>query len=152
MLYYCRRLYALIQLVVLLHLHWLPLFGMTRTIESLSTTGKAGDLLKHSLLPIVCFTYCSLAYYSRFIHANMLEVIRQDYIRTARAKGVSPSRVIWHHAFRNGLIPLVTLMGLTLPHLLSGAVILEQIFTWPGMVIVLRGDRPAIMTRSWGSR
>ena len=63
----------------------------------------------------------------------MEEVIRQDYIRTARAKGVSPGRVIWHHAFRNTLIPLVTLMGLTLPSLLSGAVILEQIFGWPGM-------------------
>ena len=63
----------------------------------------------------------------------MEEVIRQDYIRTARAKGLSPGRVIWHHAFRNTLIPLVTLLGLSLPHLLSGAVILEQIFVWPGM-------------------
>jgi len=123
-----------LQLLFYSHLHWLPLFGMTSdNYESLSTSGKAWDLLKHSLLPIVCFTYGSLAYYSRFIQANMQEVIRQDFIRTARAKGVSPSRVIWHHAFRNTLIPLVTLMGLTLPHLLSGAVILEQIFTWPGM-------------------
>ena len=63
----------------------------------------------------------------------MHEVVRQDYVRTARAKGVPPGRVIWHHAFRNTLIPLVTLVGLTLPSLLSGAVILEQIFTWPGM-------------------
>jgi peptide/nickel transport system permease protein len=63
----------------------------------------------------------------------MHEAIRQDYIRTARAKGVPPGRVIWHHAFRNTLIPLVTLIGLTLPHLLSGAVILEQVFSWPGM-------------------
>jgi peptide/nickel transport system permease protein len=89
--------------------------------------------LKHAILPIVCFTYGSLAYYSRFIRANMQEVIRQDYIRTARAKGVPPLQVIWRHAFRNTLVPLVTLIGLTLPHLLSGAVILEQIFTWPGM-------------------
>ena len=100
---------------------------------ALDRRAKPGTCLKHAIMPIVCFTYGSLAYYSRFIRANMQEVIRQDYIRTARAKGVPPGRVIWHHAFRNTLIPLVTLIGLTLPHLLSGAVILEQIFTWPGM-------------------
>jgi peptide/nickel transport system permease protein len=123
-----------LQLLFYSKLGWLPLFGMTSdNFETLSTAGKAWDVFLHSLLPIVCFTYGSLAYYTRFIYANMQEVIRQDYIRTARAKGVPPGRVIWHHAFRNTLIPLVTLMGLTLPALLSGAVILEQIFTWPGM-------------------
>jgi peptide/nickel transport system permease protein len=95
--------------------------------------GKAWDILKHAILPITCFTYGSLAFDTRFIQANMQEVIRQDYIRTARAKGVAPWRVIWHHAFRNTLIPFVTLLGLTLPSLLSGAIILEQIFSWPGM-------------------
>jgi peptide/nickel transport system permease protein len=84
-------------------------------------------------MPIVCFTYGSLAYYSRFIRANLQEVVRQDYIRTARAKGVGPRTILWKHAFRNTLIPLVTLLGLTLPSLFSGAVILEQIFQWPGM-------------------
>jgi peptide/nickel transport system permease protein len=123
-----------LQLLFYSKLGWLPLFGLhSDNFETLSTAGKAWDLLKHSLLPIVCFTYGSLAYYSRFIRANMQEVIRQDYIRTARAKGVPPRQVIWRHAFRNTLVPLVTLIGLTLPHLLSGAVILEQIFTWPGM-------------------
>lgn len=123
-----------LQLLFYSKLGWLPLFGLhSDHYESLSTAGKALDLLKHSILPITCFTYGSLAYYSRFIRANMQEVIRQDYIRTARAKGVPPRRVIWRHAFRNTLIPLVTLIGLTLPHLLSGAVILEQIFAWPGM-------------------
>jgi peptide/nickel transport system permease protein len=123
-----------LQLLFFSKLNWLPLMGMTSdNYESLSTAGKAWDLLQHSILPITCFTYGSLAYYSRFVHANMEEVIRQDYIRTARAKGLPPGRVIWHHAFRNTLIPLVTLLGLSLPHLLSGAVILEQIFSWPGM-------------------
>jgi len=123
-----------LQLLFFSKLGWLPLFGMTSdNYQTLSTAGKAWDLFRHALLPIVCFTYGSLAYYTRFIYANMQEVIRQDYIRTARAKGVPPGRVIWHHAFRNTLIPLVTLIGLTLPALLSGAVILEQIFTWPGM-------------------
>ena len=63
----------------------------------------------------------------------MEEVVRQDFIRTARAKGAGPSRVLFHHAFRNTLIPLVTLLGLSLPGLLGGSVIVEQIFTWPGM-------------------
>ena len=123
-----------LQLLFYSKLGWLPLFGMVSdNYETLSAPAKAWDLLQHAILPIVCFTYGSLAYYSRFIRANMQEVIRQDYIRTARAKGVPPWTVIWRHAFRNTLIPLVTLIGLTLPSLLSGAVILEQIFAWPGM-------------------
>ena len=101
--------------------------------EDLSLWGKVWDLTRHALLPVLCETYGVLAYYSRFVHSNMQEVIRQDYIRTARAKGVGPRRVIVHHAFRNALIPLVTLFGLTLPALLGGAVILEQIFSWPGI-------------------
>ncbi len=123
-----------LQMLLAVKLEWLPLFGMTSdNFRNLSLWGKSWDVFLHAFMPILCFTYGSLAYYSRFIRANMQEVIRQDYIRTARAKGVPTRRVIWHHAFRNTLIPLVTLVGLTLPHLLSGAVILEQIFTWPGM-------------------
>jgi len=123
-----------LQILLAVKLEWLPLYGMTSDgYETLSTGGKAWDIFMHSLMPILCFTYGSLAYYSRFIRANMQEVVRQDYIRTAKAKGVPPGRIVWHHAFRNTLIPLVTLVGLTLPSLLSGAVILEQIFSWPGM-------------------
>jgi peptide/nickel transport system permease protein len=123
-----------LQLLFYSKLGWLPLFGMTSdNYATLSAGGKMWDLFRHALLPIVCLTYGSLAYYSRFIRANMQEVIRQDYIRTAKAKGVPPGRILWHHAFRNTLIPLVTLIGLTLPQLLSGAVILEQIFSWPGI-------------------
>lgn len=123
-----------LQLLFFSKLGWLPLYGMTSdNYSELTAAGKAWDILKHSILPITCFTYGSLAYYSRFVQANMEEVVRQDYIRTARAKGVSPGRVIWHHAFRNTLIPFVTLLGLTLPSLLGGSVILEQIFGWPGM-------------------
>lgn len=123
-----------LQILLAVKLDWLPLFGMTSDgFESMSLVGKTWDIFLHAAMPITCFTYGSLAYYSRFIHANMQEVVRQDYIRTARAKGVSPRRIVWRHAFRNTLIPLVTLFGLTLPAILSGAVILEQIFTWPGM-------------------
>lgn len=113
---------------------WLPLYGMVSdNHDELSFAGKMFDIAKHAVLPVICSTYVSLAYYSRFIRATMQETLRQDYIRTARAKGVSRTRVLIVHAFRNTLIPLVTLVGLTLPALLSGSVILEQIFSWPGM-------------------
>ena len=124
-----------LQILFAVKLGWLPLFQMvdTRVYDDLSTLGKVWDIFRHALLPVFCFTYGSLAYYTRFVKSNMEEVIRQDYIRTARAKGVSPRNVIVHHAFRNTLIPMVTLIGLTLPSLLSGAIILERIFAWPGM-------------------
>ncbi|MBW3596776.1 MAG: ABC transporter permease [Planctomycetes bacterium] len=123
-----------LQLLFAVKLEWLPLMDITSPdYAQMSVFGKAWDLLLHALMPMICFTYASLAYETRFIKSNMEEVIRQDYIRTARAKGVGPVRVLVHHAFRNTLIPLVTLIGLTLPALLSGAVILERIFSWPGM-------------------
>ncbi|HTQ38374.1 MAG TPA: ABC transporter permease [Pirellulales bacterium] len=112
----------------------LPLDGMTSEgFDNFTFWGQAWDLFQHALLPTICLTYGTLAYDTRFIQANMQEVLRQDYIRTARAKGVSRARVIVHHAFRNTLIPFVTMLGLELPLVLSGAIILEQIFTWPGM-------------------
>ncbi len=123
-----------LQLLFAVKLEWLPLMGIhSPDYEQLSPFGKAWDVFRHALMPMLCFTYGSLAYETRFIKSNMEEVIRQDYIRTARAKGVGPVRVIVQHAFRNTLIPMVTLLGLTLPALLSGAVILERIFSWPGM-------------------
>ena len=112
----------------------LPLFGMVSdNYDQMTRWEQTVDLFRHALLPVTCYTYASLAYYSRFVRANMQEVIRQDYIRTARAKGVGPRAVLLKHAFRNTLIPLVTMIGLTLPVLLSGSIILEQIFSWPGM-------------------
>jgi peptide/nickel transport system permease protein len=116
-------------------LKWLPIYGMrsTEIYNNLSTFERVRDILWHSVLPIVCETYGVLAYYTRFVHTNLQEVIRQDYVRTAKAKGVGPVRVLVHHAFRNTLIPLVTMLGLTLPALLSGAIIIERIFAWPGM-------------------
>lgn len=123
-----------LQLYFAVEHEWFPLRNMvSANYDTMSSAEKAVDIFWHAFLPVTCYTYGSLAYYSRFIRANMQEVIRQDYIRTARAKGLGPVRVLWHHAFRNTLIPLVTLIGLTLPTLLSGAIIIEQIFTWPGM-------------------
>jgi peptide/nickel transport system permease protein len=100
---------------------------------TLSWWGKAGHVAWHCALPVLCYTYGSWAYYSRFIRANMAEALQQDYIRTAKAKGVGPTGVVVKHAFRNTLIPMATLVGLSLPALLSGSIILERIFTWPGM-------------------
>ncbi len=111
----------------------LPLFGMTDLPADAPFAARAADVAWHAILPVVCQTYVSLAWYSRFIKANMEEAVRQDYVRTARAKGVGPFGVLVKHAFRNTLIPLVTLVGLSLPALLGGSVIIEQIFTWPGM-------------------
>jgi peptide/nickel transport system permease protein len=139
------------QLVFYAKLGWLPVAFMTSDdYEQLAAVGKAWDVFQHALMPTLCLTYGSLAYYSRFVHANMQEAIRQDYIRTAKAKGVAPRRIIVHHAFRNTMIPLITLLGLSLPSLLSGAVIIEQIFSWPGMgrlffESILRRDYPIIM-------
>jgi len=111
----------------------LPLFGMTDLPADAPWLARMGDVARHAILPVTCQTYVSLAYDSRFIKANLEEAVRQDYIRTARAKGAGPWRVLVHHAFRNTLIPLVTLLGLSLPALIGGSVIIEQIFTWPGM-------------------
>ncbi len=91
------------------------------------------DRLLHSILPIFVLTIVNVAGWSRFIRASMLEVLRQDYVRTARAKGLVERVVIMKHALRNGLIPFVTLFVLTLPALVSGAIITETIFSWPGM-------------------
>jgi peptide/nickel transport system permease protein len=141
----------LLQYVFYLKLGWLPLDRMHGDgYEKLSFGAQLLDLLWHSILPVACYTYGSLAYESRFIRANMAEVLQQDYIRTARAKGVRNYGVLVKHAFRNTLIPMVTLLGMMLPGLLSGTVVLEQIFSWPGMgLLFLEGiyarDYPLIM-------
>ena len=128
----------------------LPLFGMTDLPPEAPWAARAVDVARHAILPVVCQTYVSLAYDSRFIKATMEEAVRQDYVRTARAKGAGPWRVLVQHAFRNTLIPLVTLLGLSLPGLIGGSIIIEQIFTWPGMgrlffESIAERDYPTIM-------
>jgi len=111
---------------------------------------KFMDLVWHLVLPVITLTYSGFAFLSRYTRANMLEVINQQYIITARAKGLSNYKVIFVHAFRNSLIPLVTLMATLLPALLGGSVIVESIFTIPGMGklafdSILARDIPVIM-------
>ena len=106
-----------------------PLFGK-------NTFGKEGDILDllwHLFLPVLTLTIVGVAGWSRYMRASMLEVLRADYIRTAKAKGLASSRVIFKHALRNALIPIVTLLGLTIPTLLAGAAITEAVFSWPGL-------------------
>lgn len=123
-----------LQVFLAVRLGWLPLMGtVSANHAELSEFGQVLDVFWHAILPVGCLTYTSLAYYSRFVRSNMVEVLQQDYIRTARAKGVSPTKVLLVHAFRNSLIPLITLMALSLPAVLSGAVIIERIFTWQGI-------------------
>ena len=108
------------------------------------------DRMWHLVLPVVCLTYGGLAYLSRLTRASMLEVIREDYVRTARAKGLSERVVIFKHAFRNALLPLITLFAFLLPSMFGGSVIIESIFSVPGMgqlgfEAVLSRDYPVIM-------
>lgn len=124
----------LMSYLVLPYFPGFPITGMqSDDYDTLGFWGKKWDLFQHILLPVFCYTYAGLAYYTRFIRSNMMEIIRQDYIRTARAKGLPEEVVLIRHGFRNSLIPLVTLLGMSLPSLISGSIILENIFSWPGM-------------------
>jgi peptide/nickel transport system permease protein len=106
--------------------------------------------LWHMVLPVTAISLISVAAYSRYVRANMLEVIGQDYIRTARAKGLAERSVVFVHALKNAALPLVTVVGLDLPFLLAGAVVTETIFAWPGMGRLFydhttRSDFPVLM-------
>jgi peptide/nickel transport system permease protein len=112
------------------------------------------DRVLHMILPTFCLTYGSLAFLSRFVRGSSLEVIRQDYIRTARAKGLDERSIVYRHVFRNTLIPVLTLLGLLLPTLISGSIILESIFSWPGVgnlffTSVMARDYPVVMGLSF---
>jgi peptide/nickel transport system permease protein len=128
-----------------------PVYGISSIgSETMSLLPRLLDLLWHLVLPVVCLTYGGLAYLSRLTRASMLEVIREDYVRTARAKGLSERVVIFKHAFRNALLPLITLFAFLLPSMFGGSVIIESIFSVPGMgqlgfEAVLSRDYPVIM-------
>lgn len=111
-----------------------PISGLTSMeYPHLSFWGKFCDLSAHLALPIIVYTVGSLAAMSRYMRGCMLEVLRQDYILTAQAKGLSPFYIIRHHALRNALLPLITLLGLSVPGLIGGSVIIESIFALPGL-------------------
>jgi peptide/nickel transport system permease protein len=127
-------------------LHLLPPSG-------LSEYGHESDVaarLRHAVLPTLTLGLIQMAAFMRFTRSSLLEALRQDYVRTARAKGVPGGQVIWRHAFRNALIPVVTIVGLSLPTLVGGAVLTETVFAWPGIGrlavgAVFERDYPVIM-------
>jgi peptide/nickel transport system permease protein len=144
--------------VALLLMQWfavklgvLPLLGMTSDdYLELSTSAQVIDRMKHLTLPVLTLTYAQIAIFARFSKSALTEVIRQDFITAARARGASTASVLFRHAFRNALIPMITLLGLTIPYLISGSVIVEEIFQWDGIGLlyyraILARDYPIVM-------
>jgi peptide/nickel transport system permease protein len=120
----------------------------------MSTGEQIRDRFMHLILPSIALGIGSAAGVARYMRGSMLEVIRQDYVRTARAKGLSERTVVFKHALRNALLPIITLLGLTMPYLFGGAVLVETIFAWPGMGrlivdAVYQRDYPLVMATSF---
>ncbi len=142
---------SLLKLVFSIKLGWFDLYGLVgRNYDQLSTMGKLLDKGHHLVLPIITLVVVSMGSLMRYTRTNMLEVMSADYIRTARAKGLSERRVVYHHAFRNTLIPIVTIIGGSLPGLFSGALITETLFGIPGIGFasyhsMISGDIPFSM-------
>jgi peptide/nickel transport system permease protein len=141
----------LLMILFGVELGWLPISGLrSLNWEYLSFWRQQWDFATHLLLPILVATFGGLAGFSRYMRQSMLEVIRQDYIQSARAKGLDERVVIGKHALRNAMLPLVTILGLSLPGLIGGSVIVESIFAIPGMgqlmvQAVFERDYPVIM-------
>ena len=119
----------LLILLFAVQLRWLPSGGLT----SPTRPATLADLLAHLVLPAVVLSLPLLAQFLRYTRAGLLEVLQQGYVRTARAKGLGERAVLLRHAFRNAAIPLITLLGLSLPQLLSGSAVVETVFAWPGL-------------------
>jgi peptide/nickel transport system permease protein len=141
----------LLMILFGVNLNWLPISQLkSMNYDSLSLAGKIWDLAKHLILPIFVSAFTGLAADSRFMRSSMLEVIRQDYVTVARAKGLPERTVIYKHSFRNALLPIITLMGLSVGGLIGGSVIFENIFGIPGMgqlfyMSVMTRDYPLVM-------
>ncbi len=141
----------ILMMIFGLRLGWLPISGvMTPGIETAPFFIRFFDQAKYMILPVIVLSLFQMGSWMRYARSSMLEVIRQDYVRTARAKGLPERSVIFKHALRNALIPIITLLGLSLPGLISGATITETIFSIPGMgrltvSAMLSNDYPVAM-------
>ena len=125
---------SLLKLLFSVKLGWFDLYGLVgRNFNQLSAWGQFLDKAEHLIMPITVLVVVSMGSLMRYTRTNMLEVLNSDYIRTARAKGLSERKVIYHHAFHNTLIPIVTIVGGSLPGLFAGALITEQLFSIPGI-------------------
>jgi peptide/nickel transport system permease protein len=137
-------------LVFSVQLQWLPMAGMSSLYDDSPVWLRMADLARHLVLPTVTLGLFYVAIYTRLMRAAMLEVLPMEHVRTARSKGLAPWRVVWHHAGRNALLPIVTMAGLQVSSLLGGSVIVETIFGWPGIgrlafEAVFKRDVPLVM-------
>lgn len=124
----------------------LPSSGM----NTLGMGGGVLDTVRHMVMPVIVLAVSLAGSNIRYIRSSFLEILQQDYLRTAKAKGIGYKRVIWKHAMRNALLPIVTVIGMQIPMLFGGAVIIEQVFSWPGlglmtMTAIMGRDYPVIM-------
>jgi peptide/nickel transport system permease protein len=124
-----------LMLIVLfsLHLQWLPSHGMETIGVALGPLERALDVLRHMVLPVVTLSLFYMATYIRLMRASMLETYGADFVRTARAKGLSETRISYRHVLRNAILPILTLFGVQVGSLLGGAVVVEVVFGWPGL-------------------
>ncbi len=132
--------------VFTVRLGWLPSNGMI----TLGTEGGFADIVKHMIMPVLVLAFSMAGSNIRYIRSAVLEILQQDYLRTARAKGIGRFKVIYKHALRNVLVPIITVIGMEIPLLFGGAVIIEQVFSWPGlglmtMSAITSRDYPVIM-------
>ncbi len=143
---------AYVVIIAVVSLFDVPVIGMrTFGTEDAAAWYRAMDRLWHLAIPSLLAALGGIAVYSRYVRSQMLEVLSQDYVRTARAKGLAEDDVVYRHALRNALLPFVTMFGLMIPGLVGGSVIVEQIFAWPGLGrlfydAVLARDFPVILT------
>jgi peptide/nickel transport system permease protein len=138
LLFYSMPDFWLAIMAMLLFAYWLPVFPTSGTItvgvyDYLSPAGKLFDRLKHLVLPATTLVLLLAAIIARYQRAAFLDVATLDFVRTARAKGLTEGAVLWRHVLRNALLPVITLIGLALPMLIGGAVFIEHVFAWPGM-------------------
>ncbi|MCL2389593.1 MAG: ABC transporter permease [Elusimicrobia bacterium] len=130
-----------------LYLGWLPISGLVSfNFESMTFIQQAWDLSRHLILPVFVLSISSFAALSRYIGSGLLDELKADYIKTAYAKGLTKNKVVFKHAFKNSMLPLITILGLSLPGLVGGSFIIETIFSYPGMG---RLGFEAIMTRDY---
>lgn len=150
---YSAPVFWLGMMLLILLASWLPLFPVSGMYDVVLEGGRLVrmfDILHHLVLPMVTLGVIYLAQYSRLGRASMLDVLGSDYIRTARAKGVSEYGVVYRHALKNAVLPIITMAGLQMSHLFSGAVLVETVFNWPGLgrlafESILRRDHPTIL-------
>jgi peptide/nickel transport system permease protein len=137
-------------LLFTVQLQWLPMSGMSSLYDDASLWARVLDTGRHLVLPMLSLALFYVAIYTRLMRAAMLEVLPMDHVRTARSKGLGRWRIVWHHAARNALLPIVTMAGLQVSSLLGGSVIVETIFGWPGIgrlafEAVFKRDVPLVM-------